>query len=208
MNQPSAPTSAAGVSATPPVQSNPGPVETVQDKVGVLADQAQHTAGEVTEQAKQQATSQLETQKDRAVDTLVTITQALRQTGQHLHQQEQKAVAGYVEQAAERVEGLTNHLRAHDVPALLNETEALARSKPALFIGSALALGFIGARFLMSSGQRARMQRSSGSTAAYSGPTPPGSASLQRSGSMYGRFEPVSLSAADAPDRGPDISEH
>jgi hypothetical protein len=131
-----------------------------KDTAGQVVDQAKDTAGQVAEQAKQQATSQLESQKERTVDTLMTVAQALHQTGQHLHEQEQTAVGGYVEQAAERVETLTNYLRTRDVPSLLAETQDLARRNPGLFLGGAVALGFIGARFLKSSGQRAITQSS------------------------------------------------
>lgn len=148
-------------------------VDQAQQKLGPAVDQAQQTAGQLTEQAKQQATSRLESQKDRAVDSLVTVAQALRQTGQHLREQEQGGIAEYVEQAAERVEGLTNHLRARDVPQLLADTEDVARRRPALFLGTALALGFVGARFLMSSGQRARAQRSTSGIGAASGAISP-----------------------------------
>ena len=126
-----------------------------QQKVATAVDQAQGAAGQVAEQAKRQATSQLETQKNRAVDSLVTVAQALRQTGQHLHEQEQGGVAAYAEQAAERVEGVTNYLRSRDLPELMADTQEFARQRPALFLAGAMALGFIGARFLMSSGQRA-----------------------------------------------------
>jgi len=137
-----------------------GVTDQAKDTAGQVADQAKETAGQVAEQAKEQATSRLESQKERAVDTLVTVGQALRQTGQHLHQQEQPAVGGYIDQAAERVEMLTNYLRTRDVPALVAETQDLARRRPGLFLSGAVALGFIGARFLKSSGQRAMAQRS------------------------------------------------
>jgi len=136
-----------------------GATDQAKDTAGQVVDQAKETAGQVAEQAKQQATSQLESQKERAVDTLVTVGQALRQTGQHLHEQEQTAVGGYIEQAAERVETLTNYLRTRDVPALLAETQDLARQRPGLFLSGAVVLGFVGARFLKSSGQRAMTQR-------------------------------------------------
>jgi hypothetical protein len=143
--------------------SSGGLADQAQAKAGQVVDQAQGAAGQIAEQAKQQATSQLESQKDRAVDTLVTVAQALRQTGQQLQQQEQGAVGGYVEQAAERVERMTNHLRSHDVPELITQTQDFARRQPGLFVAGALALGFLGARFLMSSGQRAtQQQRSAG----------------------------------------------
>src|SRR4051794_23175085 len=101
-----------------------------------VVDQAHKAAGQVTQQAKQQATSQFESQKGRAIDSLITLAQALRQTGQHLHEQEQGTFAGYVEQTAQRVEALTNHLRARDVPQLVTDTEDLARRSPAMFLGA------------------------------------------------------------------------
>jgi hypothetical protein len=127
----------------------------VSETVSEVMDQAQNTARQVSAQAKQGATSQLESQKERAVDSLMTVAQALRQTGEHLNEQDQGLVGTYIEKAAERVEDLTNHLSANDVPQLLAETQDFARRRPALFLGAALALGFAGARFLMSSGQRA-----------------------------------------------------
>jgi hypothetical protein len=159
--------SARPTSQAMPDGSSGGPGETTQsitdqakDRADQVVDQAKETAGQVAEQAKQRATSQLESQKERTVDTLVTVAQALRQTGQHLHEQEQTTVGGYVEQAAERLETMTNYLRRRDVSALLAETQDLARRKPGLFLSGAVALGFIGARFLKSSGQRAMAQRS------------------------------------------------
>jgi hypothetical protein len=178
----------------------------------------------VTDQAKQQATSQVESQKERAVDTLVTVAQALRQTGQHLHQQDQAAVGGYVEQAAERVESLTNHLRTRDVPQLIAETQDFARRQPGLFLIGAAALGFVGARFLMSSGQRGAPQQftspsyppgygqvgafeSSTGTAAYTRSTPPmpqvstplGSSGTVPATSGYAAPEVPHLSGTDRP---------
>ncbi len=133
-----------------------GVVEQTQTTVGQVVDQAQQTAGQVTGQAKQQATSQLESQKGHLVDTLVTVSQALRQTGQKLNEQQQGPVAGYVERTAEQVERTTNYLRTRDVRELVADTQDLARREPALFLAGALALGFVGARFLISSGQRGR----------------------------------------------------
>ena len=76
--------------------SSQGGVDQAQQKVSQVVDQAQGVAGQVAGQAKEQATSQLASQKDRAVDGLVTVAQALHQTGQTLQQQEQSTVAGYV----------------------------------------------------------------------------------------------------------------
>lgn len=178
-------------------QAASGVVDEAQDKLGQTVDQAQHTAGQVTEQAKHQATSQLESQKARAVDSLVTLAQALRQTGQHLREQEQGTVGRYVETAAERVEGLTNHLRSRDVPQLMTETQDLARRRPGMFLAAAAALGFVGARFLMSSGQRTTAQPSfsdtSGSSAPYAPSAVYGAPSFAPRESAYHSFDPSTL---------------
>jgi hypothetical protein len=164
---PSPPRSARSSADATTGEPTSGVVDQAQGTISQLADQAQSTAGQVTDQAKQQATSQVESQKERAVDTLVTVAQALRQTGQQLHQQDQGAVGGYVDQAAERVESLTNHLRARDVSQLIAETQDFARRQPGLFLMGAVALGFVGARFLMSSGQRAAAQQFPGPDPSY-----------------------------------------
>jgi hypothetical protein len=143
-----------------------GVADQAKDTAGQVVDQAKDTAGQVADQAKEQATSQLESQKERTVGALVTVAQAIRQTSQHLHEQDQGAFGGYVDQAAERIETLTDYLKTRDVPALLADTQDLARRQPGLFLTGAVALGFIGARFLKSSGRRAMTQR--GASAGYS----------------------------------------
>jgi hypothetical protein len=144
-----------------------GVADQAKDTAGQVVDQAKDTAGQVADQAKQHATSQLESQKDRTVEVLVTVAQAIRQTSQHLHEHDQGAVGGYAEKAAERVETLTDYLRTRDVPALLADTQDLARRQPGLFLTGAVALGFLGARFLKSSGRRAMTQR--GTSSGYAG---------------------------------------
>jgi len=138
----------------PDTETGGGVVNQAQTTVGQVVDQAQQTAGQVTGQAKQQASSQLESQKGRLVDTLGSVSHALRQTGQQLDNQQQGAVAGYLNRTAVQVERTTNYLRTRDVHELVEDTQRLARREPALFLAGALALGFVGARFLMSSGQR------------------------------------------------------
>jgi len=167
MSETASPSASASRSTGPTDKPNMGAMDQVQGTVGQVVDQAQSAAGQVSEQAKQQASSQLESQKGRAVDSLVTVAQALRQTGQHLQQQDQSAVAGYVEQAAERVETVTNYLRGRDVPQLMADTQDFARRQPALFLTGAIALGFLGGRFLMSSGRRAAPQQSTSLARAY-----------------------------------------
>lgn len=129
-------------------------VQQTQEKAGQVADQAQQMAGQVVDQAKQQATSQLASRKDQAVDSLGTVAQALRQSGNHLRQNDQHGIAQYADKAADRVEQFTGQLRGKDVQTIVRDVERYARQQPALFLGGAFVLGLLGARFLKSTAQR------------------------------------------------------
>jgi hypothetical protein len=104
--------------------------------------------------AKEQATSQLTSQKDRAVDSLGSVAQALRQASKHLRQGDQHGFAQYADKAADRVEQFSGDLRDKDVQAIVRDVERYAREQPALFLGGAFVLGLLGARFLKSTAHR------------------------------------------------------
>lgn len=112
---------------------------------------ASGTGSGIIDKVKEQATAQLSSQKDRATQGLGTVASAVRQTTQSLRDQQHDAVAGYVEQAADQIERLSERLKNKDVTELLNDAQQLARRQPAIFIGGAFALGLMGARFLKSS---------------------------------------------------------
>jgi hypothetical protein len=105
---------------------------------------------------KEQATAQLSSQKDRATDGLGSVAQAVRQTTQHLRDNQNDTVARYAEQAAEQIERFSERLRNKDVGELMNDAQQLARRQPALFVGGAFAIGLLGARFLKSSSPDSR----------------------------------------------------
>jgi hypothetical protein len=100
---------------------------------------------------REQATAQLSSQKDKATDGLGSVAQAVRQTTQHLRDNQHETVAHYAEQAAEQIERFSQGLKNKDVGELMNDAQQLARRQPALFVGGAFALGLLGARFLKSS---------------------------------------------------------
>lgn len=152
---------APGSSTNPtgPQQGAQGAAEKAQAKAGEVVDQAKETAGRVAGQVQEQATSRFEAQKERAAEGLGHVAQAVRQTGQELRKQDQDAVGRYADTAAQQIERAASFLRTRDVPQLLDEVEDVAQRQPALFVGGALTLGFLGARFLMSSGDRAARRR-------------------------------------------------
>ena len=108
------------------------------------------TAG-LMDRVKSSAASQLGAQKDRATDGLGSVAQAVRHSGQQLRDQQHDTIAQYVEQAADQLERFAGRLKDRNINDLAREAQDLARRRPALFIGSAFALGLLGARFLKSS---------------------------------------------------------
>ena len=149
----------SGTSASAPEQA--------KQAVQGAAEQAKQAAGDVAAQAKDQATGQLASQKDRAASSLGGVADALRQTSQNLNQNEQRTVANYVNQAADRVERFQGYLRTQDVGAIIDDVERMAREQPVLFLGSAFMLGLVAARFLKSSGQGGRYGSSYGRSRSY-----------------------------------------
>ena len=155
-----------------------------QQAASQAADQAQQAAGQVAEQAQQQAKSVLSSQKDRAAEQLGTVAEAVQQTGEQLRQRPEGAFfAQYADQAAQRVDQLSSYLRETDVEEIIHETERFARREPALFLGAALALGFLGARFLKSSSQARREMDYSGG---YPGAGGQGPSGYRGRGGRYG----------------------
>jgi hypothetical protein len=116
-----------------------------------LAQQTQQKAGDLVDQAQDQVKAGLSSGKERAAGSLGAVAQALRQTSQQLRQQHQEGIAGFADTAAGQVERIAGYLRDRDIDQLAREAESLARSRPAMFLGGALALGFVAARFLKSS---------------------------------------------------------
>jgi len=105
----------------------------------------------MVERVRETATKQLTTQKERATDVVGGVAEALRQSTGHLRGQQHTVIAEYVEKAAEQIDRFSTQVRERDVRELMNDVQDFARRRPAVFMGSAFALGLVGARFLKSS---------------------------------------------------------
>jgi ElaB/YqjD/DUF883 family membrane-anchored ribosome-binding protein len=106
------------------------------------------------DRVRQGATSQLGTQKNKATDSIGTVAQAVKQASQQLRTQQHDTIANYIDQAASQLEQFSARLREKDVGELVRDAQQFARRNPAVFIGSAFAIGLLGARFLKSSRDR------------------------------------------------------
>ena len=82
-----------------------------------MADQ--QTSG-ILNQVRDKAASQLNEQKTRATDSLGSVAQAVRQSTQHLREQQYDTVAQFVERAADQIERFSNHLRERDLNELMS----------------------------------------------------------------------------------------
>lgn len=174
----------------------PGTVDQVKATAGQVGDKA----GQLVDQAKEQAMpmlgNQLGSQKDRAVGGLGTTADALRQTSQHLREQDQGSVAQYIDQAADRVEHFAGYLRQRQLGDLVQDAERFARRQPGLFLGGAVALGLLGARFLKSSGQRGSAQAASPSPGSRPAPWPSSAGWTPDGGYIPGPAGPASAEPA------------
>jgi hypothetical protein len=105
----------------------------------------------IVERVRERAGAQLATQKDKATDGLGTIAQAFKRTTRELREQRHDTLAEYVERAADELERLSTGIRNRDIGAMFRDAQSMARRQPAIFVGSAFAIGLLGARFLKSS---------------------------------------------------------
>lgn len=122
-----------------------------QQAAGTAQEKLQQAAGTAQEKVQQRVQSQIDAQKARAAETLGSVAQSLRSSGQQLQGQQQDGVSRIMQQAADRVERVADYIENADVGELMHQAEDFARRQPALFVGGAFALGVLGARFLKSS---------------------------------------------------------
>lgn len=126
----------------------------IADEVKGTAEQLRAKTGEAVQQAQHTAKAMLSEQKSAAADALGGLAQALRRTAESLQEHHEETVAYYTDAAAEQVERFSARLRDTDLNELVSGAEDYARRQPELFLGGAVALGFVLGRFLKSSGRR------------------------------------------------------
>jgi len=115
---------------------------------------AQEQSGGIVNRVKESAAAQLSTQKNRGTDALGQVANAVRSSTQKLREERHDTIAGYVDKAADQIDNWSRRLRDKDIDELMSDVQRLARRQPAVFIGSAFALGLVGARFFKSSRQQ------------------------------------------------------
>ncbi len=134
-----------------------------KQQAGDAADDAKQRAGDVKDRVKAQAQdararAEAEAQKGfeqgkgRVVSQVSSVAQAFRKTGEQLRDEDQGDLAGYTERIADEVEKVSGYLEGKGLRDVMGDVETFARQRPSLFVGGALVVGLVAARFLRSSG--------------------------------------------------------
>jgi hypothetical protein len=148
-----------------------------------MANERGSTSGAsgLADQIKQDGRQRIEQTKRSAAGHIESLAEALDSARARLDQ-DQPTLAAYAGRAATGVSNLATKLRDGNVEELLEDTRALARRNPALFLAGGVAIGFALSRFLKASADRAaryaseegyRASEASASSAAGSEGVPP-----------------------------------
>jgi hypothetical protein len=130
-----------------------------QEAVSQAEDQAVKLVG----MAREQATMQVATQKERAAGILGALGTALHDASRQVREQEDAPIADSLDMAADQVERLSRMLNEQDIGQLIDTAQQFARRQPMLFLAAAIAVGFVGTRFLKSASPSAGGQHGSAS---------------------------------------------
>ena len=122
-----------------------------QSEVKHTAERLKADGSALIHDLKGQAEEFGEQRKDQFADRVGGIAEALRDTSKKLRNQEEGAVAGLTDTAADQLDRMSSSLRGKDLSTMFSEDSDLARHHPAIFLGGAVALGFLAGRFLRAS---------------------------------------------------------
>ena len=122
-----------------------------QERAQQAKQKVEGKAQEARREAGQQAEAEAKKRKSQVVSQVNNVAHALHKASEQLRDDNQDDLAGYAEQVANRVEQVSDYLDEQGVRGITEDVENFARKQPSLFIGGAVALGLIGARFLKSS---------------------------------------------------------
>ena len=144
-----------------------------------LKEKAVRGAHQVVDKAGDQARSRLDKGKQSAALTLTSVATTLLQGGTQLRDDQQEMAGEYIERAAKQVERAAQYVQNADLGEMVDNVEDFARKRPAVFIGSAFAVGLLAARFLKSS-RKKRSDFSNASGASFTDRQVPGQMSIER----------------------------
>ena len=113
--------------------------------------QSTQTAGHLVERAADIGLSQADRGRQAAAQGLGNLAESIRRLSTDLESQ-QPAIAGVASSAADQAERTAQFLSESDARQIITKIEDAARRQPLVFLGGALLLGAIAARFLKAAG--------------------------------------------------------
>jgi len=117
-----------------------------------LTSEAQQVVSDLADKATSSAERQFAGGKERAVQLIGQLAEALRHSGQTLSSgTDMPMVNDYLGRAASQIENLSGYLQKKSLTDVVGDVEQYARREPALFTSGAFLLGLLGGRFLRSS---------------------------------------------------------
>ena len=121
---------------------------------GDAMSDAKKVGSELVGAARDSAVSLIDAQRARAADQITAVGDALRRSMESFEASGSSALVQYADQAADQICGFAEAVRDRSWSDLAKDLESFARRSPMLFMASAVGLGFIAGRFLLSSSDR------------------------------------------------------
>jgi len=128
---------------------------------------AKKVGSELVGAARDSAMSLIDAQRTRAADQISAIGDALRHSMESFESTGAGGLAEYANQAADQICEFADTIRDSSWNELAGDVESFARRYPMTFMASAMGLGFVLGRFLLSSSERTHQVGTS--SASYSG---------------------------------------
>jgi ElaB/YqjD/DUF883 family membrane-anchored ribosome-binding protein len=135
------------------LQGSEGGHPTLQTSTSSTSEMVEATGNRVTNQARSVVRNLANSQKGRVAERLGGVAQVLHETAKNIEQQD--ATAGrYASQVADQFDRFTQNVKERPIEDLFGDAEEFARHQPLLFIGGAVAAGFLLGRMIKSADTR------------------------------------------------------
>lgn len=122
--------------------------------MGGIKDRLSEGAQALGSQAKEQASSYVESGKGAVTESLEQFAQAIRKASDELSRQDQSMAAQMIRQAANGLEGLSRSIEGTEIDDVVRAARQFGRRNPTVLIGGAVLAGLALGRFARASSQR------------------------------------------------------
>jgi ElaB/YqjD/DUF883 family membrane-anchored ribosome-binding protein len=136
-----------------------GEAEAYREREEQSFERAKTILSELLDAARSAAETILDDQKLRTAERVSGMAEAVRCAAQSLDRADNRAIARYADQAADRIGDFSRLIRERQLSEIVADTEDLARRQPTLFALGAAALGFLAGRLLAVPTDRRRSKK-------------------------------------------------